>query len=249
MCENHFHVSKKSTQRFCSIQCQGKWQSTQTGILNPRSSIVKVHCELCGKEYYVQKYKTENGQHLFCSNNCRREWYSKVFSQKDEWKEQSRKRAVSILENRIIDTNTKPQIMINDLLDSMNITYINEKGFKYYAVDNYLSDNNLIIEVMGDFWHCHPLKYTLDNMREIHRKRIPKDKAKHTYFRNKYNIEILYLWETDIYNNIDICKLLIEEYINNNGILENYHSFNYHIENEQLKLNETIIIPYQDKCG
>ena len=128
----------------------------------------------------------------------------------------------------------------------MGILYTNEKGFKYYAVDNYLDEHNLIIEVMGDFWHCHPLKYNNENMRDIHKKRIPKDKAKHAYFKNNYNIEILYLWEDDIYNNLDVCNALINKYINNNGILDNYHSFNYRLQNNELILNDKIIVPYQD---
>ena len=246
ICGESFHVSKKSTQRFCSIECQGKWQSTQLGVDNPRFTSQKVSCDFCEKEYYIKKYKIGSFEHKFCSNDCRQAWYSEVFSQDEEWKEKSRKRAVKILENKKIDTNTKPQQIINDLLDYMKTNYINEHGFRYYAVDNYLNDYNLVIEVMGDFWHCHPLKYTKENMKDIHKKRIPRDKAKHTYFKNNYNIEILYLWEDDIYNNLDVCESLINKYINNNGILENYHSFNYHIEDDNLILNENIIIPYQD---
>lgn len=122
-------------------------------------------------------------QAFFCNNKCRREWYSKVFSQDEKWKEESRKRAVRILENRKIDTNTKPQIITNIILNDMGVSYINEKGFKYYTVDNYLDKYNLVIEVMGDFWHCHPLKYNKETLQEIHIKRISRDKAKHTYFK------------------------------------------------------------------
>lgn len=246
ICGKMFHVSKKSNQRFCSIECQGKWQSTQIGVLNPRSTRIEIECECCGKKFYEKLYKIKNKQRNFCSIECRRNWYSNVFSQDDNWKEESRKRAVKILENKEIDTNTKPQQIINNLLNDMSISYINEKSFKYYAVDNYLNKYNLIIEVMGDFWHCHPLQYSVENMKDIHKKRIPKDKAKHSYFKNNYNIEILYLWESDIYNNLDICKSLIIEYINNNGVLSNYHSFNYHLENNNLILNNNIIVPYQD---
>jgi hypothetical protein len=32
--------------------------------------------------------------------------------------------------------------------------YLNEKQFQYFAVDNYLEEYNLIIEVMGTYWHC-----------------------------------------------------------------------------------------------
>lgn len=39
---------------------------------------------------------------------------------------------------------------------------------------------------------------------------------------------------------------IILEYINNSGILNNYHSFNYRIENDKLILNDEIIKPYQD---
>lgn len=241
-----FHISKKSSKRFCSVECQKKWQSLQTGILNPRSTRIEIECECCGNKFYEKLYKTKNGQHNFCSIECRRNWYSNVFSQNDNWKEESRKRAVKILENKEIDTNTKPQQIINGLLDNMNIPYTNEKGFEYYAVDNYLNECNLIIEVMGDFWHCHPQKYNDNNIRDIQKKRIPKDKAKHTYLKNKYNIEVLYLWEDDIYNNLSVCEHLVNKYISNNGILENYHSFNYHIENEELIMNDKIIIPYQD---
>ena len=151
-----------------------------------------------------------------------------------------------MLESKQLDTNTKPQQIINAILDNLKISYINEKGFEFYAVDNYLDELNLIIEVMGDFWHCNPLKYSSPNGYDIHKKRVSRDKAKHSYFKNNYNIEILYLWENDIYNNFEICAKLIMLYVKNNGILENYHSFNYRIEDDRLVLNENIILSYQD---
>ena len=49
-----------------------------------------------------------------------------------------------------------------------------------------------------------------------------------------------------IYDRLEVCKKLIKEYISNKGVLENYHSFNYHLENEELMLNNDIISPYQD---
>ena len=246
ICGEEFETSKCSTKKLCSPDCQIKWQKLQVGEKNPRHTRKKANCEYCGKDFIVKKYKTENGQHLFCSTECRRNWYSQVWSQRDEWKNESRIRATKILESGVINTNTKPQIMINEILDNMGIAYVNEKAYKYFTVDNYLPKYNLIIEVMGDFWHCNPLKYT-DKLYEIQNKRIPKDKAKHTYFENNYNIEILYLWENDIYENPYLCERLIKQYIKSKGKLQNYHSFNYHITKNKLLLNNNIIIPYQDK--
>ena len=108
---------------------------------------------------------------------------------------------------------------------------------------------------MGDYWHATPLKYNINNLTKQQKKSIKQDKSKHTYVKKYENIEILYLWETDINKNIDLCWSLIDKYINNNGVLDNYHSFNYHLEdNNDLKLNDTLITPIQeietkDKCA
>jgi hypothetical protein len=132
---------------------------------------------------------------------------------------------------------TKPQLIINNLLDDMGINNEKEYDCKYYLVDNYLIDYDLMIEVMGNFFHCSPVM-NLENSRKV--KIIGKDKAKHTYIKRYKNIEILYLWEKDINENIDLCKTLIEEYIKNNGVLENYHSYNYYLENGELKLIDNL---------
>ena len=103
-----------------------------------------------------------------------------------------------------------------------------------------------MIEVQGDFWHCDnrnfkEIKYL------IQAENIKNDKSKKTYIYNKYNINILYLWEEDIENNLELCKQLILEYINNKGILSNYHSFNYNIiSNNKLCINKDIMIPYME---
>ena len=150
---------------------------------------------------------------------------------------------------KINTTNSKPQIMTNNILDEMKINYENELNIKYYAIDNYLIDNNLMIEVQGDYWHCNPLKYK-DYIYPNQYNKIKSDKAKHTYVKKYYNVEILYLWESDIYNNTALCKQLILQYIKNDGDLKNYHSFNYYLnENEQLCLlpENKLILPYQDR--
>lgn len=171
-------------------------------------------------------------------------WYSSVWSQSDEWKEKSRIRAVEMLKNNKINTLTKPQIIINELLDLNNIKYVNEEPFVYYSIDNYLTDYNLVIEVMGDYWHGNPLKF--DKLNDLQRKNITRDKAKHTFMKNRYNINILYIWEKDILEKPELCILLIKSYINNNGILDNYHSFNYVLQENSLVLNSKLIQPYQD---
>ena len=246
ICGTPFEVSKKSTKRFCSNDCQHQWQRKQVGELNPRYTGVKVTCENCGKEYSVRLYKTKNGQHLFCSTACRQSWFSNVYSQSQDCRNRSRECAINLLSSGKFNTLSKPQVIINNILDELNIKYENEKDCNYYAIDNYLPDSNLMIEVMGDFWHCNPIKNSVAKSK-IQQRNIPRDKSKHSYIKKYYGIEILYLWEKDINEHPYLCKRLIKEYIKNKGVLPNYHSFNYYIKNNQLNLRNKLIIPYQDR--
>lgn len=245
VCNKEFEVSKLSTQRFCSDQCQNEWQKLNIGLLNPRFKSILTHCTYCGKEHYVKPYKFNEQEHFFCSVECRQLWYAEVFSQSDEWKEFSRQKIIQQLTNGIFNTDTMPQKIINNILSELNIQYKREEPFVYYTVDNYLPLYNLILEIQGDYWHTNPIKFH-SNVTQVQYDRIGKDKAKHSYFCNQYGIEILYLWEYDIINNAETCRQLIQEYVNYNGVLKNYHSFNYSIYNNKLLLNKDIIIPYQN---
>lgn len=250
ICKKQFSVSKKSTQLLCSVDCQKIWQTQQVGELNHRFTRQKIKCFLCGKEFYIKAYKLKSDSFRFCSLECSRKWYANVTSQRPSHKEAARIRAVEILEKMTDIKETKPQKEINNLLAKKGIKYTNEYNCKYFSIDNYLDDYNLMIEVMGDFWHSNPQRFRIDNLKDVQKNRITKDKAKHTYIKNNYDIEMLYLWETDINNNIALCEKLLDEYIKNNGRLLNYHSFNYYLdENNQLKLKDNIMLSYFDKCS
>lgn len=245
ICAKEFEVSKLSSQRFCSDECQIEWQKTRIGELNPKFTSVLIPCTYCGTKHYVKPYKFEEQENFFCSKECIQAWYAEVFSQQEEWKEKSRQRILKQLQNGYFGVETLPQKIIDNILDQCSIAYQREKNFEYYAVDNYLLDYNLVIEVQGDYWHVNPLKFT-SSITDVQYNRIGKDKAKHTYLKNQYNIEILYLWENDIINDAELCKKLIEQYIDNNGHLNNYHSLNYSMINNMLMLNDNLITPYQD---
>lgn len=246
ICEKDMYVFKKSSQRFCGSICQSKWQKTRTGLDNPRFEGKEISCDWCGKKYCKSGYKLKVQRHFFCSTQCRQDWYAKVWSQQPEWKEESRIRAAKILESGLISqTQSEPQLILNRMLDNMKIKYENEYNIKYYTVDNYLFELNLFIEVMGDYWHCNPIKYSSIKYQR-QRENIRRDKAKHTYILEQYNIPILYLWETDLVKNQDLCKALIEKFVTKNGMLDNYNSFNYHLEDNSLYLNDEIILAYNE---
>lgn len=249
---------------YCSHDCYKMDKSNHMlkGKDNPQYNRITTNCTYCGKEIEVIPWAYNNTNsygenHNFCSQDCywkfRKIHYvgDKAAGRNVEWTPELKEKMRLIILNNGRSSkrfDTHPQLIVNRLLESLKIDYQREYVIKYYAVDNFLIDYNLIIEVMGDYWHGNPLKYNQNRlMNQIQKKTITKDKQKHSYIKNKLGIEILYLWEDDILHRPNMCLELVNLYINSNGYLQNYHSFNYHLENSILNLNSSIINPYQNQ--
>jgi len=251
ICDTPFETTKIKNKIYCGLKCQIEWQrqNPRTGKNHP-CYIPELHqdilCGWCDKSFDALTAEIENGKR-FCSNICRQAWYAQVWSQSKEWSDKSKIRATKILEEGLVaKADTRIQRVINGILDSLLVEYSVEKGFIYFSADNYLIQQGLVVENMGTYWHCDHRKYP-EIIYERHVSRIKQDKAKHSYFKNNYGIEILYLWESEIMNNPNLCKLLILKYIENNGVLFDYHSFNYSVDGSELILNNDIQTPYMNQ--
>jgi G:T-mismatch repair DNA endonuclease (very short patch repair protein) len=221
-CEDDFEVAfnRKETAKYCSVKCQRKG----VGLQNIPTKLKTISCTTCGEnfqqwEHNINKYETH-----YCSIKCRTKNQGYFLSK----------------QNR----DTECQRVLNNLLDELNINYVNEKPYVYYAVDNYLTDFNLIIEVMGDYWHANPKTYTsYECLNEMQRKRVKTDKSKKSFLDNKYGIKVLYLWESDLLDRSQLCKEIIINYILNKGSLDDYNSFNFFYDGD-LKVKQDIVLPY-----
>lgn len=243
---------------FCSSDCYWKYkfEFEPKGEDHPDYNRIKVNCTNCNKEYDVTPYdfnKTNSygDNHNFCSQECYWEYRSKYYvgEKGSMYQYQYSKKQIQAMRIRQVkrlsenpeERDTKPQIAITELLNSMGIKNEREYNCKYYSIDNYLIDSNLMIEVNGDYYHAHPSRDKL--LDKIQYKNVRCDKSKHTYIKKYYGVEILYLWETDINNNLELCKSLIMEYINHKGVLFDYNSFNYELVDNQLVLKKEKITP------
>lgn len=262
--EKPVSVYLKNKHMFCSHNCYWKYKKEiePKGMEHTSYNRIITNCTNCGKEIKITPFdynKTNQfgDNHNFCSQECYWKYRTKYYIGDKSTrigstiaKEQLDKMMIG-LKNWCKDDkrlNSNIQLKINNVLDNNNIEYDREYLVKYCSIDNFLIDSGLMIEVMGDYWHGSPLKYNANTigLNKTQQKDIQYDKQKHTYVKRYRDVEILYLWEKDINENIGLCEKLILKYISNNGVLENYHSFNYHIEDNELKLNNKIIIPYQD---
>lgn len=252
-----YSTEKYTKQRFCSRNCYNEWLKIHakdrlpkdvSGKNNPRyiEGIERTKiCEYCHKSFIVKNaYIAKRENKRFCSIKCRREWFKNVWSQRDEWKEDRRQWGLESAKTVYKTSNSHPQLICNEILNRNKIKYENEKVFEYYSIDSYLVDVNLAIEVMGTYFHCDVRKYDRPKYK-LQEDRIIRDKAKQSYMKNIRNISILYLWEDELENNAELCEKLILLYIKNNGILEDYHSCNYSLDdNNKLVLNKNIIVQF-----
>lgn len=258
----HPSVYLKNKNFYCSKECywEDKTNKLEKGKSSPFYNRIETKCTNCGKSIDVTPYdynKTNSfgDNHNFCSQSCYWEYRGKYYIGEkhtqveftEEMRDKLRRARMKSLQSQD-RLDTKIQLKVNQMLENNYIEYIREYNVEYYSIDNYLPQYNLMIEVMGDYWHGNPTKY--NNKRyQINQKQydgINRDKIKHSYVKNHYNVDILYLWEYDINHNEKLCEKLILEYIDKNGKLENYNSFNYSIVNNQLYINNHIIKSYQE---
>lgn len=213
-CGKKKRIKKSDNRKTCSSDCRKKWvieSGLFSGNNNPRYRVDisddnrTLFCEWCGKKYVVGANKINKSR--YCSIECRREWYSKVWSQNENWKNKKSIQAAKQMKSNKNKTETIPQKKINDVLIRNNIEFENEQCFEMFSVDNFLFKHNIIIEVMGDYWHCNHLVFS-EIQQEHQINRIRMDKIKSSYFKNK-KIPVLYLWERDINNDIFLCEKII----------------------------------------
>lgn len=226
-CGQEFESTIANPKRFCSIECQHQWQKTQTGELSSHYRQSQIQCDWCGRTYTAMRSKISNSRYHFCCTDCRQQWYRNVWSQDERWKLESRERAIKMIESGVFsDKNTTPQIIINEILKALGIKYENEYRIGNYLVDNFLVESNLSIEVMGDYWHCSPVKY-IRPINNVQLHSIERDRKKADVILRGTGFHVLFLWEKDIIERKEVCAKLICKYVECNGVLDDYNSFNY----------------------
>ena len=235
VCGHQFYVNGyrfKKENVCCSVDCAGKFSTLL--------SLEERNCIYCKKNFLCKKISNQR----FCSAECFNK-YQKDFCT-IETRNRSRERTLKMLQDGIFSSvNTKPQRIINRLLLSLNIPFINEYSIKKFSVDNFLYEHNLMIEIQGDYYHCNPLFYD-SPINDVQVRRICSDRNKMFFVYDNYRIFILYLWEHDIIKNIEKCKKIIELYLSCRGNIPEYHSYNWNYENGVLSVNKNRVIPFQE---
>lgn len=99
-----------------------------------------------------------------------------------------------------------------------------------YSLDYYDKTLNVVVEFYGDFWHCNPNKYQIDeavkfpNSEIVFPKEIwDKDKKRQDYIEKKLNTHVFIVWEDDYRKNkkktIESLIERINKFVKNNELI------------------------------
>lgn len=125
-------------------------------------------------------------------------------------------------------TSKLEDFFAHEFLDKLGVRYLYQFEAKDIGrfFDFYLIDDNLIIEIDGDYWHGNPEKYAENELtrRQLKAQRIDEYKNKWALL---HSIPILRIWESDIHNNpkkvMETLKNCIKNQQTKLKILENKH--------------------------
>jgi G:T-mismatch repair DNA endonuclease (very short patch repair protein) len=191
---------------FCSKECKQEWESKNwTKENNPNYSGGRYQkCLYCNNDYYVLPYRQETSK--FCCRECKDKWMAENLKNDEEYVAFHRKIGTQTMQNHN-NKFTKPERFVAKFLDDNNIEYIPQYSmYDRFVVDFYLPKTDLVIEVLGDYWHGHPDKYGNDinkkPLTDIQIKNKSKDIIKQNFLEDKGHI-VKMIWECDIYKDIN----------------------------------------------
>ena len=117
--------------------------------------------------------------------------------------ERLKQQGIKSIENQSKGLKTSIEKIVEEELNKRNIKHkysrILHRKYQY----DFIIGDNILLEVMGDYWHGNPLIYGNENGRrklsERQKFKIQRDEEK-KMFAEKYGYKIYYIWEKDIKN-------------------------------------------------
>ena len=192
--------------------------------------------------YYKNKYGEEEGTKIF-NEYCRKKSMSKESLIDRFGKEEGLKRFnkywLNKKESKVCYSKISQELfwaVYNNLDNKENIYFaeLNKEygllGDKYYFYDLVDTKKKIALEFNGDIWHANPNIYNKDSIvfwyNNTKAADIWKEDENKISFLKERNFDVYILWESDYYNNKDLCidictKLFKEGVLNETYLSEN----------------------------
>lgn len=117
---------------------------------------------------------------------------------------------------------TAPELIVEKILIENGIDFEYNKMISvidncnnelWYSVDFVINQNQIFVEVQGDYWHANPKIYSRNQLNGTQRNAVNRDRRKKAQIISKYQAPYFQIWENDIRNDTEIFKQQIKEII------------------------------------
>ncbi|MFA6350615.1 MAG: DUF559 domain-containing protein, partial [Candidatus Omnitrophota bacterium] len=191
VCNKRFRVKpfKLKTARFCSKECSDKGHGMDIAGENNVKWVGDNEirrCLHCGTGFTVRPYSKQ----MFCTRSCVATWRYLQDAEKTK--------------------ATKPEMLLSEILDNEDIKYEPQAQVGPFAVDFLIENEKIIIEALGDWWHCNPQMYS-DSKYDKHRERHWKKERRRLGWFTKHGYRVFGIWESDLKKDTEkACQAAID---------------------------------------
>ena len=111
------------------------------------------------------------------------------------------------------NNQSKPEKLVESILKNNSFSYKREQPVSRWRAD-FIVNENIVIEVQGDYWHANPKVYdrsNLNSLTKVQKKGIIRDKKKKDWILSN-DFDYIEVWENDLKYDFDnTLKKLIQE--------------------------------------
>ncbi|MCK4358474.1 MAG: DUF559 domain-containing protein [Candidatus Cloacimonetes bacterium] len=196
----------KEHKKKISNSCKGKCHSEETKRRIGKASKGRYHSkkskEKMSKAHKGRKFSEEHKQKL--SESHKNQKLSKETRRKISKNNKraflSKSALIRIQNNPGPFTNTKPELKMKEILNSLGIPFEHQFRLGNHLYDFHILNTNILIEVDGDYFHSNPEKFKrLNKMQLYQRQRDIRNKK----LAKENNFILLRFWQNDILNNAE----------------------------------------------
>jgi len=151
---------------------------------------------MCGKSFLRKPSHVDRHEKNFCSRAC-----LDIYLKTDEAKCFNRNRMLETLST--YPRKTKPEKLVRNCLKKSKIPFEEQKVINNrFCVDFFINDDRskgIVIEVLGDYFHCNPALYEKP-INKMQKQNLANDKRRYKYL-TKCGYIVFGIWESDILKN------------------------------------------------
>ncbi len=109
-------------------------------------------------------------------------------------------------------SDTSIELWAEAFLKEEGFNYVKQKAVRYLNYDFYLPDQNILIEIQGDYHHINPRVYPNGPKNDLQKENLVKNQNKKD-IAESCNIPLLAVWQLDIEKGPDQTKKQILKFI------------------------------------